>query len=73
MPSDGMSNTERFYNELVAKQLAEYVDKQPKPEQKPNTNSCPYCGSRELSYHNTPLERDLEWVFCYDCGKDWHK
>jgi len=69
MPSDGMSNTERLYNELVSKKMAYDIDRFPK--RTPKSDTCPYCGSVNLEHHRMPLELDAEIVFCDDCLESW--
>ncbi len=66
-----MSETERRYNEMASKQAYELISKLPKAEPKPET--CPYCGSANLTHHHIPLERTAMMVFCDDCGQEWDK
>lgn len=57
MPSDGMSDTERFYNQLVSKQMADLFDKRQQAEPEPEPESIVYTGDD---------------INCPKCGQ-WHE
>ena len=71
LPIDPISEAERLNQQLAAKQLSKMFTALPKAEPKPET--CPYCGSTELTTHRIPLERTATETFCDNCGESWGK